>query len=239
MPELTVVIPTRNERGNLELLLPELLAVYDEHRIDGEIVVVDSASVDGTDTLVEQLGRDDRRLRLVREPTVGNLALAWNAGVAAAAAPVVGFMDADRVHDPQDLVRLYRLLMDGPDMVIGNRYGTFGRKMESKSIFNEGFSQAGQRLVRLWLGISLQDISHGFRVFRKERFERISSMMKADGNSFLVEMVYFFLKEGMTIKEAPVGYGERIYGEDKLKIWRESKRFIKLLIRLRFNNGRV
>jgi dolichol-phosphate mannosyltransferase len=239
MPELTVVIPTRNERGNLELLLPDLLAKFEESGIDGEIVIVDSASVDGTDTLVEQMATADSRVRLVCEPTVGNLALAWSKGVEAAVAPVVGFMDADRVHEPTDLVSLYRTLIDGPDMVIGNRYQTFGRKMESKSIFNESFSQAGQLLVRVWLGIDLQDISHGFRVFRKEKYERIRDMMKADGNSFLVEMVYFFLKEGMEIEEIPVGYGERIYGEDKLKVWRESKRFIKLLLRLRINNGRI
>lgn len=232
-PGLSVVIPTYEERENLEVLLDRLLPVLEEEGVDAEVVVVDDDSPDGTYEAAEAAGRRTGRVRAVRRTSERGIASALLEGCRLARGRHVAFMDADLAHAPEDLVRLYRACLEGGhDMVIGSRYLPGSRGMVGKSMVARLASVVAQGLTRALLGLEGTDVTHSFRVFRREVMQAVRDDLDPAGLVFLAELTYRTRQRGFDVAEVPVAYGRRGHGRTKLSLWREGRRYLARLVRL-------
>jgi len=223
MNSVSVIIPALNERPNLEILIPRIASTCNNANIAWEALVVDSDSTDGTADFITGLA-DALPVRLLNEPLRGDLARAWRRGIEAAKYPFIVTMDADLCHTPEFIPELLKA-SDSADMVIASRYLDGENRQWTKSLLHELVSRVGQCFCRWALDLSATDISHGFRVFRKELYERLKNDMTTPGNTFMIAFIYHAQRNGARILEIPYVYGKRLHGRDHLKISREGLRF--------------
>ncbi len=223
MDSVSIIIPALNERPNLELLIPRIASTCGNANITWEALVVDSDSKDGTADFISGFA-DTFPVRLLNEPVRGDLARAWRRGIEAAKYPCIITMDADLCHTPEFIPELLAAL-DSADIVVASRYLSPERRKWTKSLHQELASRFGQRFCRWALRLPSTDISHGFRAFRKELYERLKNDITTPGNTFLIDFIYHAHKSGARIREIPYVYGKRLHGRDHLKVSRESIRF--------------
>ena len=223
MKSVSIIIPALDERPNLELLIPRISSACGHANIEWEVIVVDSNSKDGTADFIAGFA-DTLPVRLLNEPVRGDLARAWRRGIEAAKHSRIITMDADLCHAPEFIPELFSAL-DSADVVIASRYLSRERRKWTKSLHQELASRLGQRFCRWALRLPVTDISHGFRAFRKELYERLKNDITTPGNTFLIAFIYHAHLTGARIREIPYVYGKRIHGKDHLKVSRESMRF--------------
>ncbi len=183
-----VVVPTYNERDNLEPLLSRLHEVAPA----AHVLVVDDASPDGTGELADKLAAADERVRVLHRPGKAGLGAAYLAGFAEGlqgSYEVVVEMDADGSHAPEDLPTLLAAL-DDADLVIGSRYVPGGRVVNWPA-HREWLSRGGNLYSRLALGVPIRDITGGYRAFRREVLEELAlGDVASQGYCFQVDMAW-------------------------------------------------
>lgn len=221
-----VVIPTYNERDNLEPLLARLHASVP----DADALVVDDGSPDGTGELADKLAADDARVRVVHRPAKAGLGAAYLAGFATALAgpyQVVVEMDADGSHAPEDLPALLAALSPAPtgssgpgtagaDVVLGSRYVAGGEVLNWPA-YRNWISRGGNLYSRLALGVSVRDITGGYRVFRREVLETLPlAEVESQGYCFQVDLAWRALQAGFRVVEVPITFTERERGASKM-----------------------
>lgn len=233
--QLSVVMPTLDERENVQALIPRLGAALREAESESEIWVVDDDSSDRTWEAAEALRAAWPELRVLRRIHRHGLASAWLDGCRASRGAFIALMDADLAHSPVDLLRLYRRCREsGGALVIGSRYKAGAGGMPGKPLVSRLASVMAQMLARLLLGIRGTDLTHSFRVFGRELFEQIEPELSSQGNAFLVEFTFRARQAGYPVVEVPVSYGRRVHGRTKLSLLREGFRFLVTLVRLRW-----
>jgi dolichol-phosphate mannosyltransferase len=212
----TFVIPTYNEAENL----PKLVAALFDLPVNLNLIIVDDHSPDGTgqiaDDLAEQSG--GRIFVLHRKGKLG-LGTAYIQGFQKAlqfGADAIGQMDADFSHPPPKVVELVKTL-NGWGMVMGSRYIPGGGLDEHWPLWRKGLSTFGNVYARTILGMPVQDVTGGFRLWRRETLaamplERICS----NGYVFQVEMAYVAHKLGFKFKEIPIYFSDRQRGHSKM-----------------------
>jgi dolichol-phosphate mannosyltransferase len=215
-----VVIPTYNERDNLEPLLARLHAVEP----DVDVLVVDDGSPDGTGELADKLAEDDPRVRVLHRPGKAGLGAAYLAGFAVALDGrygVVVEMDADGSHAPEDLPALLAALSggaggEGADVVLGSRYVPGGQVLNWPA-YRNWISRGGNLYSRLALGVSVHDITGGYRVFRREVLEALPLQdVASQGYCFQVDLAWRALQAGFRVVEVPITFTERERGASKM-----------------------
>jgi dolichol-phosphate mannosyltransferase len=212
-----VVIPTYNERDNLEPLLTRLHAAEP----DVDALVVDDGSPDGTGELADKLAADDPRVRVLHRPAKAGLGAAYLAGFARALAGdyrVVVEMDADGSHAPEDLPALLAALdsRDGADVVLGSRYVPGGQVVNWPA-YRNWISRGGNLYSRLALGVGIRDITGGYRVFRREVLEALPlDAVESQGYCFQVDLAWRALQAGFRVVEVPITFTERERGASKM-----------------------
>jgi dolichol-phosphate mannosyltransferase len=212
-PELTIVVPTFNERTNVPLLverLSRLLASY-----DWEVVFVDDNSPDGTAAVAREIGGADSRVRCIRRIGRRGLAGACIEGMLASQARYVAVMDADLQHDEQLLVPMLEALRSGgADIVVASRY-LYGGSAAGLSRQRSRVSRWANALVRLLLRIDLTDPMSGHFMIRRDAFETLAPALSSQGFKILLDI----LASGggsLRIIELPSAFRERQHGESKL-----------------------
>ena len=235
--ELSVVIPTYNEKENLQILLPKILGVFKDNQLDGEIIIVDDRSEDGSFEYLNEQTKLIPELRVIWRTPPRSLSGAWFEGFDAARKKNVASMDADLCYDPEVLPAMLEKMKDF-DVVVGSRYiqNRF-TLMKGKPVFLVYLSIVGQFIARLVTGLSVYDTSSGFRMFKKNLFNDIKGKLKVKGNTFLIEFLYYAKKVGARMTEIPIEYGERIHGTTKLKISREGFRYLRFIIETLFKKS--
>src|SRR5262252_1733184 len=211
--QLSVVVPTFKESGNVAVLLDRLDGALDG--IDWEVIFVDDDSPDGTSEKVKELAAEDRRVRCLRRVARRGLAGACIEGILSSSAPYVAVMDADLQHDENLLPRMLSVLKGGDaDLVVGSRYIDGG----SAHSFSKGrglMSRAAGSLARLWTHVELSDPMSGFFMMRRDRFDPIARSLSTQGFKILLDIV-LSAKGSLRIVEQPYVFGSRTYGESKL-----------------------
>jgi dolichol-phosphate mannosyltransferase len=209
-----VILPTFNERENLERALSSLFA----HNPEVQALVVDDASPDGTGEIADYLAAADGRIHVLHREGKQGLGKAYLAGFAWGFAHEYDFlveMDADSSHRAQDLPALL-LAATEADLVIGSRW-VRGGAVENWPLHRQLLSRAGNTYARLMLRSKIRDLTAGFRVFRSESLKLIPlEQIAAAGYSFQVEMVWRFEKAGMRVVEVPITFVERVHGVSKM-----------------------
>ena len=164
MPQLSIVVPTFNEAGNVTELRDRVVVAL--AGVDWEMIFVDDDSPDGTQTMLRELAQSDRRIRCIQRIGRRGLASACIEGMLASSAPVVAVIDADLQHDEGLLPQMFELISHGDlDVVVGSRYtqsGGIGAWDETRA----AISGVATRLARLVLKAELHDPMSGFFMIR-------------------------------------------------------------------------
>ena len=211
---LLVVLPTYNERLNLERVAEGIL-----RHPWARLLVVDDASPDGTGQLADELAaRSAGRMTVLHRTGPRGLGLAYVDGLRQAlgtGADAIGQMDADLSHDPGYLPDLFAAL-DRFDLVIGSRY-LHGVSVVNWPLHRIALSAFANRYIRAVTGLDARDCTSGFRVWRREALARIPlDRMRANGYAFLTEMLYEAARAGCRIGEVPIVFVERQEGYSKV-----------------------
>ena len=214
-----VIIPTYNEKENIEAIIRAVLGLP-EHAFD--ILVIDDGSPDGTADIVKGLMAREfaDRLHIVERSGKLGLGTAYIAGFKWALAHGYDYiieMDADFSHDPKDLPRLYNACANvGYDVSVGSRYIT-GVNVVNWPIGRVLMSYYASAYVRTVLGVKLRDTTAGFVCYRRKVLETIDlDAIRFKGYAFQIEMKYTSHRLGFKIKEVPVIFVNRELGTSKM-----------------------
>jgi dolichol-phosphate mannosyltransferase len=211
-PELTVIVPTRNERDNIIPLYNLLCATLAER--NWEMMVIDDDSTDGTAAMVRWLAQHDRRVRLLSRIGRRGLASAFVEGAQASTAPYVAVLDADLQHDETLLPRMLAALENEPiDIVVGSRYAEHG-SIGDWSGSRARISTLATRLGRNVLDIPVSDPLSGFFMIRREAFEASLRNLSSIGFKILVDL-FASSPRPLRVKELPFEFRNRNAGESK------------------------
>ena len=212
-PELTIIVPTRNEHDNVRLLYDALHRVM--RGIDWEVIFVDDDSPDGTAEVAYRLGNYDRRVRCIQRIGRRGLASACVEGILASSAPYVAIIDADLQHDEQLLPRMLETLKADPalDVVVGSRYvdhGGFGAWSRHRA----WLSSVATRIGRMIVQVPLADPMSGFFMIRREPFHESMRRLSIIGFKILLDIIASSPRP-LLVKEIPFQFRERVAGESK------------------------
>ncbi|WP_425489398.1 polyprenol monophosphomannose synthase [Nocardioides piscis] len=211
---IVMVVPTYNEAANLELIVGRLRSA--QPGVD--ILVVDDNSPDGTGDIADRLAAADPQVKVVHRTAKQGLGAAYLHGFAVALEhgyDVIGEMDADGSHQPEQLHRLMAALADA-DLVIGSRYVPGGAVVNWPK-GRELLSRGGNLYVRLLLGMGIKDATAGFRLFRRPTLEKIDlPSVKSSGYVFQTDLAYRTIMAGLHVVEVPIEFIERERGDSKM-----------------------
>lgn len=212
-----IIIPTYNEKENIEKMIRTLMAL--EYSFD--ILVVDDGSPDGTAAIVKRMQVEfPERVFIIERSGKLGLGTAYIAGFKWALKEGYEYifeMDADFSHNPDDVPRLYEACaVDGADLSVGSRYVT-GVNVVNWPMGRVLMSYFASKYVRLITGLPVYDTTAGFNCYRRSVLETIDlDAIRFKGYAFQIEMKFVTHKCGFTIKEVPVIFVNRVLGVSKM-----------------------
>jgi dolichol-phosphate mannosyltransferase len=211
-----VIIPTYNEIESVEKMVDAIFALPQTF----DILFIDDNSPDGTAKKIKEIQTlYPNRIYLEERPGKLGLGTAYIHGFKWAIAknyPMIVEMDCDFSHDPKDLIRLREASLNGADLVIGSRYVP-GGKVKNWPMKRIMMSYFASVYVRLILWISIKDTTAGFKCYKKNVLETIQlDNVTFKGYAFQICMKYAALKHGFKVKEIPITFIDRLYGESKM-----------------------
>ena len=220
-PTLALVVPTFNERERLPELVRAIFAAYDAGGVDGELVIVDDNSPDGTGDVADELARSFP-IRVVHRAGKLGLGTAVIEGFDAAEAEIVGVIDADLSHPPELVPRMLSVLREaGADIVIGSRYipGGGTRNWELSRVLMSRFACLLARQLT-----PVRDPTSGFFLMRRERARGVT--ISAGGFKICLELL--IRSEPKLVIEVPYVFVGRTVGESKMN-WKEAAGYLRQL----------
>ena len=221
-----MVIPTYNESENIEWIVERLRAA--QPGVD--VMIVDDDSPDGTGDIADKLAAGDDAISVVHRTEKAGLGAAYLNGFAVALKAgydVIGEMDADGSHQPEQLERLIEALRTA-DLVIGSRYVP-GGSVVNWPLRRLVLSRGGNLYVRLLLGMRVKDATAGYRLFRRTTLEAIDlGSVRSTGYVFQTDLAYRTVTHGLRLTEVPIEFIERERGDSKMsgQVAGESLRLI-------------
>jgi dolichol-phosphate mannosyltransferase len=235
-PTAWLILPTYDEAENIEAIVDAARAVLAQaapgaHRI----LVVDDGSPDGTGAIADRLAARHEEVEVLHRTTREGLGPAYLAGFARAldgGAAFVLEMDSDFSHDPADLARLLAAAADA-DVVLGSRY-VAGGSVTDWGRARRLVSRGGSWYARRVLGLSVRDLTGGFKCFRREVLEAIDlPTVRSRGYAFQVELTHRAVRAGFRVVELPIVFRDRRAGQSKMS-WRIAGEAALLVPQLRF-----
>lgn len=211
-----VIIPTYNERENIENIIRKVFS------LDGgyDILIIDDGSPDGTAAIVKRLQQEfPERLHMIERPRKLGLGTAYITGFKWSIDKGYDYtfeMDADFSHNPEDLPRLYQACKDGADLAIGSRYCD-GISVINWPIGRIIMSYYASVYVRTILGMKVYDCTAGFKCYSNKVLRTIDlDKVEMKGYGFQIEMKYTTYKLGFKITEVPIIFVNRKAGTSKM-----------------------
>jgi len=223
---VVMVVPTYDEAENIAWIIGRLRSAQP----DVDVLVVDDSSPDGTGEIADRLAAADDHVHVLHRTEKAGLGAAYLHGFALALQQgydVVGEMDADGSHQPEQLHRLLDALRTA-DLVIGSRYVPGGSVVNSPAQ-RLALSRGGNLYVRLLLGIKVKDATAGYRLFRRSTLEAIDlGSVRSTGYVFQTDLAYRTTSCGLRLTEVPIEFVERERGDSKMsgQVASESLRMI-------------
>lgn len=212
-----VLIPTYNEKENIENIIRAVFALPEQFHI----LVIDDNSPDGTASIVKALQKEfPEQLHIVERKGKLGLGTAYIAGFKWAIEHKYDYifeMDADFSHNPEDLLRLKVACRDnGADVAIGSRYVT-GVNVVNWPMGRVIMSYYASKYVRMITGLKIHDTTAGFVCYRREVLETIElDKIQFKGYAFQIEMKFTAKMCGFNIQEVPIIFINRVLGESKM-----------------------
>lgn len=232
MAKSVIVIPTYNEKNNIEQLLDKIFTLNIK---DLSVLVVDDNSPDGTGDQVEQLKKKYNSLDCLHRQEKNGLGPAYVAGFTKAleqGADYIFEMDADLSHDPKYLPNFLQAI-ENADLVLGSRYIT-GGGVSNWNFSRRFISKFGNIYARIILGLPYHDLTGGYKCYRREVLQKIDiDNLSSVGYNFQIETTNAAHKHGFRIVETPIVFIERAEGKSKFSAFIILESFWKVLL-LRF-----
>jgi len=211
---VVVVIPTYNEAENIAWIVTRVRRALPP----ADVLVVDDGSPDGTGRIADELAASDPQVRVVHRSVKEGLGAAYLHGFRVALErdyDVIGEMDADGSHQPEQLPRLLAALEDA-DLVLGSRW-VRGGSVVNWPWARQALSRGGNLYTRLLLGIPVRDATGGFRLFRRTTLEKIDlASVRSVGYCFQADLAWRTVEAGLRVREVPIQFVERTRGESKM-----------------------
>ena len=236
MNDSVVIIPTYNEKENVEKIIRAVFAL--EKLFD--VLIIDDGSPDGTGEIVKNLQKNEfpERLHLIERAGKQGLGTAYIAGFKWAIAHRYDYifeMDADFSHNPQDLLRLYDTCATEADLTIGSRYVS-GINVVNWPISRVLMSYFASKYVRFILGMKIADTTAGFVCYKRKVLEAIDlDKIRFKGYAFQIEMKFTAYKLGFQLKEVSIIFINRVEGVSKMSGGIFSEAFFGV-IQLKWNS---
>ncbi len=214
-----VCLPTYNERENLERMIEAIGAARARIDIDGDVLVIDDDSADGTGDIADALAARLPWVHVLHRTAKEGLGRAYLAGFRWALARDYTYileMDCDFSHDPGRIPDLVAAARRGSDLVIGSRYVT-GGGVRDWSAIRRFVSRGGCLYARTLLQLPVHDLTGGFKCFRRTVLETIQlDDVSAEGYAFQIEMTYRTSLLGFRVEEIPITFTDRVAGGSKM-----------------------
>jgi dolichol-phosphate mannosyltransferase len=211
---VVIVVPTYNEVENLAMIVGRVRVALPA----ADVLVVDDGSPDGTGELADELAGADPQVSVVHRTAKEGLGAAYLHGFRVALErgyDVVGEMDADGSHQPEQLPRLLQAL-EHADLVLGSRWVP-GGSVVNWPWTRKALSRGGNLYTRLLLGIPVRDATGGFRLFRRTTLEKIDlADVRSVGYCFQADLAWRTVESGLRVTEVPIEFIERERGESKM-----------------------
>jgi len=229
---VSVVLSTYNERENLSKLVPLIETILANNRINGEIIVVDDNSPDGTSGVARELSERYGNVRLLWRPGKLGPGSAHADGYRFAEGDIIVGMDTDFSHSPYDIPRFVAKIKDGFDVVVGSRYIHGGQyQVNSLQTLKKSIaSRLGNILIHLLSGVPVHDFTTALRAIKREVVHNVQTQSK--GNSFFMEFIIKAYREGYKMTEVPIVFRDRVAGQSKLSLGGQSLKMIRDLLKL-------
>jgi len=209
--KLSIISPTYNESENVSPLIAALEQAL--RGIDYEIIISDDDSPDLTWACVEEIGRQNGRVRTLRRTSNRGLGPSVVDGFSLARGEAVACIDADLQHDPSILPRMLEELERGADLVVGTRYMPGGGTTNWNAM-RRFISWTATRVTKLLLGVRLRDPMSGYFMLRRNDFLRLRDDVNARGFKILLEIAAHM--QPRVVAEVPYTFGPRMFGQSKL-----------------------
>ena len=216
--ERLVIIPTYNEKENVEAIIRAVMALP----LEFHVLIIDDGSPDGTADIVKGLMKEEftDKLFIMERQGKQGLGTAYIAGFHWAIEHQYDYvfeMDADFSHNPQDLLKLYDACANqGADVAIGSRYVS-GVNVVNWPMGRVLMSYFASKYVRFVLGVDIHDTTAGFKCYRRQVLETIElDKIRFKGYAFQIEMKFTAFKCGFCIKEVPIIFVNRMLGTSKM-----------------------
>lgn len=214
MSRVLVIIPTYNERENLERIVSRVRAAVPE----ADVLVADDNSPDGTGDIADSLAASDANVHVMHRAGKEGLGAAYLAGFAWAkdhGYDVVCEMDADGSHQPEQLPRLLEALADA-DVVLGSRW-VKGGGVVNWPLHRKLLSRGGSLYSRAALGVPIRDVTGGYRAFRVSALDALGlDSVESQGYCFQVDLAWRAVQRGLRVREVPITFVEREIGDSKM-----------------------
>lgn len=221
--KVVIIIPTYNEKGNIERLIPilekDIFPKIKNHNMN--ILVADDNSPDGTAHEVRKLMKDWENINIVEGQKHGLGAAyvrAMSYAVEKMGADIMFEMDADLSHDPYKIPKFLKKIDEGFDMAIGTRYSQGGSIPSNWGLTRKLFSIIGNLLVRtILMRFKIHDWTGGFRALKKEVFLKEKNELTAfRGYTFQVSFLHKVVRDGFKVAEVPIHFTDRTMGRSKI-----------------------
>ncbi|MEA2402105.1 MAG: dolichol-phosphate mannosyltransferase [Thermoleophilaceae bacterium] len=226
--KLSVVIPARNEEGTIESAVRDVVTMLRSEGIDHEVIVVDDHSSDRTAEVVAELGRELGTARCIPSPYGGGFGLTVRAGLEDFTGDAVAILMADGSDDPRDLVRYYRILMQGYDCAFGSRFMP-GSEVRDYPKLKLAINRVVNLGIRLLFRHGYNDTTNAFKAYRREVIDNIQPLLSNHFN-LTVEMPLKAIIRGHSYAIVPISWTNRTWGESKLALQEMGSRYLFSLL---------
>lgn len=222
--DVSIIIPTYNERENIAILLPRIFGVFEKSGIKGEVLIVDDNSPDGTAGMAESM-KEGRDIKVIRRPGKMGLSSAVVDGMREADGAIIGIMDADLSHPPEEIPRMIKPIIEKKaDITVASRYAE-GGGVENWSFKRRIISRGAGILAKPITG--LKDPLSGFFFFRRS----VLNGKKLNPTGYKIALEVIVKSGAKMIIEVPYLFSDRRFGKSKLDL-KEYFAYLRHLIKL-------
>jgi len=224
--KLSVVIPCYNEKNTIEKIVDLVKGV---ESIEKEIIIVDDASKDGTVDVLKSIEKKYPDIKVIYKEVNKGKGDTLKVGFQHTTGDYVIVQDADLEYDPQDYVKLLKVLEEGVDVVYGSRFLGKYEKMTTLHYFGNKFLTL---VTNLLFGVTLTDMETCYKLMPGDFVRKLD--IKSSRFEFEPEITAKILKSGLKIKEVPISYKGRSFSEGKKMTWKDGFNAIYSLVKFKF-----
>lgn len=214
MSEILIVIPTYNERENIDRIISRIR----KQDIPVDLLFIDDGSPDGTASRIKEIQSDDKNIYLLERSGKMGLGSAYVMGFQWALKRDYQYimeMDADLSHDPAEIPNFYSAIQEA-DMILGSRYIS-GVNVINWPLKRLILSYCANVYAGVILNIKIKDATGGFKMFRRKVLETIDlEKIKSNGYSFQIETTFRAITHKFRVKEIPIIFYDRTHGSSKM-----------------------